>query len=151
MVLSHHPKNKHRSLTIQADILTEALAPVEIGSPSFRVINYDEEANLQGLETNLDLLDEVRSEVVTNMDKYKEKTREYFGKWAEVKTFLVGYMVNRETEASDPQNTGKLMPKWEGPYKIAEILRPGSYKLAKMDGTEVNNTWHGDNLRKYYQ
>lgn len=59
---------------------TEALTPIGIGSPSFRVINYDGDANTQGLKTNLDLIDEVRNEAVMKMDKYKEKTREYFGK-----------------------------------------------------------------------
>lgn len=130
---------------------TEALAPIEIGSSSYRAINFEEEPNAQGLRTNLDLLDETREAAVEKMAAYKEKTKEFFGKRARIKTYIEGDLVNRATEASDPRHTGKLMPKWEGPYKIIQVLRPGSYKLARLDGTEINNTWHGDKLRKYYQ
>ena len=48
-------------------------------------------------------------------------------------------------KAFDPRYIGKLMPKWEGPYKIKEFLRPGLYKLACLDSTEINSTWHGNN------
>ena len=85
------------------------------------------------------------------MDKHKAKTREYFGKRARIRAFTLGDLVNRAIEASDPRHTGKLMPKWEGLYKVIEVLRPGTYRLARMDETEVNNTWHGEKLRKYYQ
>ena len=85
------------------------------------------------------------------MEKYKEKTKEHFSKKSRVKNFQVGDLVLRDTEASDPTNTGKLMPKWEGPYKVKEVLRPGTYKLMNMDESEVPNTWHGLRLRKFYQ
>lgn len=130
---------------------TEALLPIEVGNPSHRAINFEEVANEEGLTTNRILVDEVRDQAVERMEKYKEKTREYFGKKARVKNFQVGDLVLRDTEASDPTNTGKLMPKWEGPYKIAEELRPGTYKLSQMDGAEIPNTWHGLRLRKFYQ
>lgn len=57
------------------------------------------------------MLEETRNEAVEKMDKYKAKTREYFGKRARIKTFTVGDLVNRATEDSDPRHTGKLMPK----------------------------------------
>lgn len=129
---------------------TEALLPVEVGSPSHRLIHYDETDNECGLKTNLVLLEETREAAVEKMARYKEKTKEYFAKKTRIRTFTTGDMVLRATEASDPRRTGKLMPKWEGPYKVQEVLRPGSYKLQRMDGTEVNNTWHGEKLRKFY-
>ena len=85
------------------------------------------------------------------MEKYKEKTKEHFSKKSRVKNFQVGDLVLRDTEASDPTNTGKLMPRWEGPYKIKEVLRPGTYKLMNMNISEIPNTWHGFRLRKFYQ
>ncbi|KAL8155563.1 hypothetical protein AgCh_000811 [Apium graveolens] len=130
---------------------TEAMLPIEVGSPSHRAINFDEIANEEGLRTNIELIDEVRDQVVAKMEKYKQKTREHFSKTSRVKNFQVGDLVLRDTEASDSTNTGKLMPKWEGPYKVKEVLRPGTYKLMNMDGSEVPNTWHGLRLRKFYQ
>ncbi|XP_074342780.1 uncharacterized protein LOC141680456 [Apium graveolens] len=130
---------------------TEAMISIEVGSPSHRAINFEEEANKEGLRKNMELIDEVRDQAVERMEKYKEKTREHFSKEARVKNFQVGDLVLRDNEASDPINTGKLMPKWEGPYKIKEVLRLGTYKLLNMDGSEVPNTWHGLRLRKFYQ
>ena len=130
---------------------TEAMLPIEVGSPSHRVINFDEIANEEGLCTNLDLIDEIRDQAIQRMEKYKEKTREHFSKKSRVKNFHAGDLVLRDTEASDPTNTGKLMPNWEGPYKVKEVIRPGTYKLANMDDSEVPNTWYGLRLRKYYQ
>lgn len=129
---------------------TEALLPVEIGSPSYRLTYFDEEANNDGLRTNLVLLDEARDTAVHKMATYKEKTKEYFARKTRIRTFSVGDLVLRATEASDPRHTGKLMPKWEGPYKIQDICCPGTYKLVRSDGTEVNNTWNADKLRKFY-
>lgn len=121
-----------------------------MGSPSYRLTQFDEAANTEGLHTNLELLEEVRESAVNRMANYKEKTKEHFAKRTRIRTFDAGDLVLRATEASDPRNMGKLMPKWEGPYKVKTVLRPGSYKLERLDGTEVNNTWHGDKLRKFY-
>ncbi|XP_074359933.1 uncharacterized protein LOC141700056 [Apium graveolens] len=130
---------------------TEARLPVETGSPSHRVANFDEVSNIEGLRTNLELLDEVRDRAVEKMDGYKEKTRLYFAKKARIREYVVRDLVLRDTEASDPTNQGKLQPNWEGPYVVKEVIRPGTYKLNYLSGTEVPNTWHGTRLRNFYQ
>ncbi|XP_074365725.1 uncharacterized protein LOC141706794 [Apium graveolens] len=130
---------------------TEARIPIETGSPSHRVVNFDEISNIEGLRTNLELLDEIRDEAVRKMEGYKEKTRLYFGKKARIREYEEGDLVLRHTEASDPSNQGKLQPNWEGPDRVKEVLRPGTYKLSYLGGTEVPNTCHGARLRKFYQ
>ncbi|XP_074361105.1 uncharacterized protein LOC141701322 [Apium graveolens] len=105
---------------------TEAMLPIEVRSPSHRAINFDEPANEEGLRINIELIDEVRDQAVARMEKYKEKTKENFSKKSRVKNFQVGDPVHRDTEASDLTNSGKLMPKWEGSYRIKEVLRPGT-------------------------
>ncbi|XP_074377591.1 uncharacterized protein LOC141719106 [Apium graveolens] len=127
------------------------MLPIEVGSPSHRAINFDEIADEEGLRTNIELIDEIRDQAVAKMEKYKEKTKEHVSKKSKVKNFQVGDLVLRDTEASDLTNTGKLMAKWEGPYKIKEVLRPGTYNLEIMDESGIPNTWHGIKLRKYYQ
>ncbi|XP_074346507.1 uncharacterized protein LOC141685295 [Apium graveolens] len=127
------------------------MLPIEVGTPSHRAINFDKIANEEGLRTNIELINEVRDQVVARMEKYKEKTKEHFTKKSGVKNFQVGDLVLRDTEASDPTKTGKLMPMWEGPYKVKKVLRPGTYKLMNMDESEIPNTWHGLRLRKFYQ
>ena len=44
----------------------------------------------------------------------------------------------------------KLLSLWEGPFIVAKVTRPGTYKLITEDGKEVNNTWHISQLRKFY-
>ncbi|XP_074336111.1 uncharacterized protein LOC141673275 [Apium graveolens] len=89
---------------------TEARLTVETGSPSHRVVNFDEVSNIEGLKTNLELLDEVRYRDVEKMESYKEKTKLYFAKKAKIREYVVGDLVLRDTEASDPTNQGKLQP-----------------------------------------
>ena len=48
-------------------------------------------------------------------------------------------------------NAGALGPNWEGPYMIANVLQPGTYKLKRLDGKVVPRTWNVELLRPYYQ
>ncbi|XP_074323242.1 uncharacterized protein LOC141660177 [Apium graveolens] len=130
---------------------TEARLPIETGSPSHRVVNFDEVSNIECLKTNLELLDEIRDRSIEKMESYKEKPKLYFTKKAKIKKYVVGDLVLRDIEASDPTNQGKLQPNWEGPYIVKEVLHPGTYKLNYLSGTEVPNTCHGTRLRKFYQ
>ncbi|XP_074336446.1 uncharacterized protein LOC141673591 [Apium graveolens] len=130
---------------------SKARLPVEIRSPSHRVVNFDEVLNIEGLKTNLELMDEVRDRAVKMMESYKEKTKLYFAKKEKIREYEMGDLVLRHTEASDPTNQGKLQPNWEGSYMVKEVLRPGTYKLSYLSGSEVPNTWHGARLRKFYQ
>ncbi|GJU81556.1 reverse transcriptase domain-containing protein [Tanacetum coccineum] len=52
-------------------------------------------------------------------------------------SFRPGDFVYRANDASHAEDTGKLGPKWEGPYEVTEALGKGAYKLRDMDGREV--------------
>ncbi|XP_074352581.1 uncharacterized protein LOC141691723 [Apium graveolens] len=149
--IPNHPRTGTNETPFKLAYGTEARIPIETGSPSHRVINFDEISNIEGLKTNLELLDEVRDNAVKRMESYKEKTKLYFTKKIKIREYEAGDLVLRHTEASDPTNQGKLQPNWEGSYMVKEVLRPGTYKLSYLGGTEVPNTWHGARLRKFYQ
>ena len=36
----------------------------------------------------------------------------------------------------------KLTPPWEGPYIVAQVLKPGTYKLANKKGEIFTNAWN---------
>ncbi|GLU03762.1 hypothetical protein SLE2022_209450 [Rubroshorea leprosula] len=57
---------------------TEAVIPVEIGVPSFRVTHFDEGRNGQLLRENLDLLAEVREEARLRTLVYKQKLANFY-------------------------------------------------------------------------
>ncbi|GKE61365.1 hypothetical protein Tco_1511732 [Tanacetum coccineum] len=66
------------------------------------------------------------------------------------KQFRAGEFILRKNEVSKTESTGKLGPKWKGPYEVIEAYGTGAYKLISMDGKEVQRTWHSSNLWKYY-
>ena len=50
----------------------------------------------------------------------------------------------------DNRERHKLSPPWEGPYIIAEVLKPGTYKLANENGEVFTNAWNIQQLRRFY-
>ena len=48
-------------------------------------------------------------------------------------------------------NAGALGPTWEGPYRVKEIVRPGTYRLEDLNGRILPHPWNAEHLRKYYQ
>jgi hypothetical protein len=54
--------------------------------------------------------------------------------------FQVGDLVLRLRQ--DARGRHKLTPPWEGPFIIAKILKPGTYKLANDQGEVYNNAWN---------
>ncbi|KAL2526718.1 Ribonuclease H [Abeliophyllum distichum] len=45
---------------------------------------------------------------------------------------------------------GTLGPTWEGPYKIIEEIRPGTYKLGDSEERETRHPWNVAHLRQYH-
>ena len=44
----------------------------------------------------------------------------------------------------------KLTPLWEGPYIVAQVLKPETYKLANEKGKILTNAWNIEQLRHFY-
>jgi hypothetical protein len=62
--------------------------------------------------------------------------------------FQVGDLVLRLWQ--DARGRHKLTPPWEGPFIIAKILKPGTYKLANDQGEVYSNAWNIQQLRRFY-
>ncbi|RWW36440.1 hypothetical protein BHE74_00058540 [Ensete ventricosum] len=53
----------------------------------------------------------------------------------------MGDLVLRKTEVSDPaRSREKLAPNLEGPYRVVEVIRDGTYTLAMMEGRVLPRT-----------
>jgi hypothetical protein len=50
----------------------------------------------------------------------------------------------------DNRELHKLTPPWEGPFIIAKVLKPGTYKLCNKEGEVYDNTWNIEQLRRFY-
>jgi hypothetical protein len=41
-------------------------------------------------------------------------------------------------------------PPWEGPFTVAKVTGPGSYRLQTLEGEDINNSWNVDQLCRFY-
>ncbi|GKB77694.1 reverse transcriptase domain-containing protein [Tanacetum coccineum] len=129
---------------------TEAVIPAEIGMPTLRTAKVDLVQNDEALEINLDLLEERREQAAIREAKSKAKMERYYNSKVRSISFKPGDLVYRDNDASRVEDTGKLGPKWEGPYEVTEALGKGAYKLRDRDGKQLPRTWNISNLKKCY-
>ena len=48
------------------------------------------------------------------------------------------------------KNCHKLSSAWEGPYVVAEVLQPGTYKLKTINDKVFINAWNIEQLYHFY-
>ena len=103
------------------------MIPLNISLPSLRTKLYDHVGNVAVLRANLDLLEEVREQDLVHMTNYQQRMAWYYNFKVKHKLFKVGNLVLRQVEASQPTKVHKLSSKWEGPYQVSKVVRPGAY------------------------
>ena len=125
---------------------------VEVGIHSLRREIYNQEENhaLQCYE--LDLLEEKHDLAALRTASYKRRSERYFNSKVKERRFKEGNLVLRKVLPNTKEdNSGVLGPNWEGPYIIAEVLWPGTYRIKRLDGKLVPWSWNAEHLRSYYQ
>ena len=108
----------------------EAILPtdLEYGSPRTRA--YDDQSNQTNQEDSLDQLEEARNMALLHSARYQQSLRCYHARGVWSRDLQVGDLVLRLRQ--DARGRHKLTPPWEGPFIIAKILKPGTYKLANV-------------------
>ncbi|GKB00437.1 reverse transcriptase domain-containing protein [Tanacetum coccineum] len=120
---------------------TEAVISVTTGMPSLRCEKIDQTMN-EVLLLNLDILEEEREKAAIQESKSKAKMERYYNAKVRGTTFKPGDFVYRSNEASHAKDSGKLGPKWEGPYEVVEALGKGAYKIRNNNGDILTRTWN---------
>ncbi|KAJ4702888.1 Rve domain-containing protein [Melia azedarach] len=129
----------------------EAIIPAEIGIPTYRITNFQEKKNYEALNLNLDLLEEKREESHIRVAVYQQRIARYYNKKVKARRFMEGDLVLRMvTLATRKPGEGAFGPSWEGPYKVIEAVRPGTYRLRHLDGRMISKPWNADMLKKYH-
>jgi hypothetical protein len=126
----------------------EAILPtdLEYGSPRTRA--YDDRSNQTNREDSLNQLEEARDMALLHSVRYQQSLRCYHARGVRSRDLQVGDLVLRLQQ--DARGHHKLTPRWEGPFIIAKILKPGTYKLANSQGGVYNNAWNIRQLRRFY-
>uniref|UniRef100_A0A2N9FQE6 Integrase catalytic domain-containing protein n=1 Tax=Fagus sylvatica TaxID=28930 RepID=A0A2N9FQE6_FAGSY len=130
---------------------TEAVIPVEIGLTTLRTTFHKEGENEGQLRLNLDLLDETRERAARRIALYQGKMARYYNAKVKLRRFEVGdWVLRKVTQATKDPSQGKLGPNWEGPYKIIQYYRRGTYHLEDRHGKKLPHPWNAEHLKKYY-
>ena len=85
---------------------------------------------------------------VVRAARYQQALRRYHSRKFHARSFEEGDLVLRRAQSA--KNTNKLTPKWEGPYRVIRVTRPGAVRLETEDAIPVSNSWNIEHLRKFY-
>jgi len=127
---------------------SEAILPTDLEYDSPRVKAYDEQGSNAAMEDALDQLDEARDVALLRLAKYQQALRRYHHRRVRGRAFNVGDLVLRRVQSTKDRH--KISPPWEGPYIVAELLRPSTYKLQTANGQVFTNAWNIEQLRHFY-
>nr|GEU67046.1 hypothetical protein [Tanacetum cinerariifolium] len=114
-------KQSNKETPFSLTYSSEAVIPAEIGIPTYQTLMIQEGYNEEEMHLNLDLLQERKEAAVVREARYKMKIEQYYNR---------------------VEDHGKLGPKWEGPYRVADAYENGSYKLQTLEDKEPR--WEND-------
>jgi hypothetical protein len=126
----------------------EAVLPTDLEYGSPRTKAYDDRSNQASREDSLDQLEEAQDVALLHSARYKQSLRRHHARSVRSRGFQVGDLVLRVRQ--DARGHHKLTPPWEGPFIIAKILKPGTYKLANDQGEVYSNAWNIQQLCHFY-
>ena len=119
---------------------SEAILPIDFDYGALRVRAYGKQGAKASLEDAMDQLDEACDVALLRSAKYQQALRWYHNRRVWDRAFKVRDLVLRLVQSH--KNHHKFSPPWEGPYVVAEVLRPGTYKLKTIDGEVFFNAWN---------
>jgi hypothetical protein len=126
----------------------EAVLPTDLEHGSPRTRAYDDRSNQTSREDSLDQLEEAWDVALLHSARYQQSLRCYHAQSVRPRGFQVGDLVLRLRQ--DARGRHKLTPPWEGPFIIAKILKPGTYKLSNDQGEVYSNAWNIQQLCLFY-
>ena len=125
----------------------EAVLPCDIIHDSPRVRMYEEREAELDWQDSLDALEEERDVAKACSAFYQQQARRYQSREVRAKTYNIGELVLRLSE----KKKDKLMPMWEGPFIIGEVLTGGAYRLRDASDNHLEpNPWNAARLRRFY-
>ncbi|XP_070032510.1 uncharacterized protein [Nicotiana tomentosiformis] len=151
MGLPNNGQIKYRRNSFSLVYGAEALIPVEVGKPTLRYSQTNQESNKEAILINLELLEGRKDLEHVRIAAQKHRMERYYNQRANFHFFKVGDLVLRKvTQNTQELNAGKLGQTWEGPYRIAAVTGKGSYELENQNGDKLPSNWNVAHLKRYY-
>jgi hypothetical protein len=82
-----------------------------------------------------DTIEGTRLQAIEHINKYKAETIKWRDRKIRLKNIKPGLLELRRI--ANPDTVGKLQLKWEGPFMVVSLSRPGSYRLKDMDDNNI--------------
>jgi hypothetical protein len=108
---------------------------------------YNEGEADEARQLELDSIEEARCGLVQSA-RYLQGILRYHDRNVRERSFNIGDLVLRRIQ--DESGLHKLNSRWEGPFIVKQVTRPGSYRLQYPEGQHVLNSWNIQNLCKFY-
>jgi hypothetical protein len=115
---------------------------------SLAVEQYDEGISEDSRRVDINGLEEARCAALVQSARYLEGIRRYHDRNVKERSFNIGDLVLHHIR--NTKGLHKLSSSWEGPFTVAKVTRPVSYRLHTLEGEEVNNSWNIDKLCRFY-
>ena len=112
------------------------------------MLSYDELEQEQLRQDDAMLLEEDRLWAAVRAARYQQALRRYHSHKVHARSFEEGDLILRRVQSA--KNSNKLTPKWEGPYRVIRVTRPGAVRQETEDAVPVSNSWNIEHLRKFY-
>ena len=110
----------------------------------------EESLLLNHVEKQLDQLPIIRNTVRQNLQKEQQKQKDRHNeKLKKIVSYQIGDQVLYYKAMLDKQWSGKLDPKWKGPYYIHDIIGNGAYKIRELNGKVLKTSVNGSLLKIY--
>ena len=152
MGIQNDCQNPHGETPFKLAYGSETVIPAEVHMANHRVTMYQDKDNEEQLRLNLDFIDKVRTDAEKRTARYKNLMARQHDAMVKSRRFNIGDLVLKKVSlATKNPAHGKLGPNWEGPYRIINFKRQGSYYLEALDGRKLEHPWNVEHLRRYYQ
>jgi hypothetical protein len=146
------PPDKHQHATRDTPFSlvyrAEAVLPPKIYLKSARVAHFNPKDQVKARELDTNLLEESRNTTLSNVCKYQAALKRYYNKSVVQRDLNIGDLVLKKYISTKDKH--KFSTTWEGPFIVVDVMAPGAYVSAEVDGGMLPNTWSADQLRKYY-
>ena len=127
---------------------SETVLPSDLDYGAPRVKAFDPATAAEAQGDTMEVLEEARLTTLLRSAHYQQTLRRYHERCIWERTLQVGDLVLRRVMTTKDKH--KLSPPWEGPYNIAEVIRPGTYKLKHSDGNILTISWNIEQLRRLF-
>jgi hypothetical protein len=127
---------------------SEAILPADVMWDSPAVEQYDEGISEDSRGVIIDGLEDAHCTALVQSARYLEGFRCYHDRNVKECSFNIGDLVLRRIQNTEGLN--KLSSPWEGPFTVAKVTGPGSYRLQTLEGEDVSNSWNIDQLCRFY-